>query len=234
MRVWLEEAESCQTKGNPETARAIYDLICSAYPHDKASWLKAIQFEISREEEEQQTNRKDEGKADSADTQPQPQASLAANEINESTVEREGATTELASHSENQINESSVGGGVGVGAPADQSRLDELLLASTSNCPQEELFWLMSAKRLWRRGRVKEARELLDKGTEVLPGSEEILLARAKIEREEGEVEGAREWLRKGRERCCSVKVWLRSVKLEREEGNYEEVEKLCEVKFYC
>ena len=77
---------------------------------------------------------------------------------------------------------------------------------------------------------MTEARELLDRGTEVLPGSEELLLARAKIEREEGEVEAAREWLRKGRERCCSVKVWVRSVKLEREEGNYSEVERLCEV----
>lgn len=206
MRVWLEEAESCQSKGNPTTARAIYDLICSTYPHDKSSWLKAIQFESSREEEEEQSSRKDIKDA-CINIEPQPQTEL-------QTQPQPQTQTEPQPQLEPQLH----------------TRLDELLLASTANCPQEELFWLMSAKRLWRRGRVTEARELLDRGTEVLPGSEELLLARAKIEREEGEVEGAREWLRKGRERCCSVKVWVRSVKLEREEGNHGEVERLCEV----
>ena len=108
--------------------------------------------------------------------------------------------------------------------------LDSLLEKAIKACPLEELFWLMTAKRYWQLGKIELSRKVLDEADIAIPGSKEIHLARAKLEKEVGEIGQAREWLEKAREKCVSVEIWIRSIKLEKEETNYELVYKLCEV----
>ena len=44
-RVWLEEAEMCEHKENPLTARAIYFALTDEFRSHKIVWVKAVEFE---------------------------------------------------------------------------------------------------------------------------------------------------------------------------------------------
>lgn len=102
--------------------------------------------------------------------------------------------------------------------------LDELLKNAMTQCPKEEIFWLMSAKRKWQQGDIASARIILNEANSAISNNDAIYLASAKLEKEIGEIEKARNWLAKAREKCnSSVKVWLRSIKLEKEQKNLDE-----------
>lgn len=107
--------------------------------------------------------------------------------------------------------------------------LEELLQNAIKQCPLQEIFWLMSAKRKWQQGDIVSARIVLNEANVAIPNNEDIHLASAKLEKEIGEIEKARKWLSKAREKCLnSVKAWLRSIKLERQEKNLQEAWVLC------
>ena len=107
--------------------------------------------------------------------------------------------------------------------------LDNLLERAIKECPNEALFWLMIAKRKWQNSSVEEAKNLLKEANLKLENNEEIFLAQAKLEREVNEIESARNYLELARSRCHSAKVWLRSIKLEVQEKNFEAAIKFCE-----
>ena len=44
-RVWIEEAEMCDARGNLETARAIFNYLIEYFKSKKKVWIKAIEFE---------------------------------------------------------------------------------------------------------------------------------------------------------------------------------------------
>ena len=107
--------------------------------------------------------------------------------------------------------------------------LDELLQNAIKQCPKEEIFWLMSAKRKWQQGDIASARVILMEANASIGNNEDIYLASAKLEKEIGEIDKARKWLSKAREKCiASVKVWLRSIKLERQQRKLDDAWELC------
>ncbi|KAF9206315.1 hypothetical protein BGZ49_002663 [Haplosporangium sp. Z 27] len=101
--------------------------------------------------------------------------------------------------------------------------LEELLLRAVKYCPQAEFLWLMGAKEKWIAGDVPGARAILDAAFEANPNSEQIWLAAVKLEAENGEHARAELLLSKAREKADTMKVWMKSVVLERQLGKITE-----------
>jgi pre-mRNA-processing factor 6 len=104
------------------------------------------------------------------------------------------------------------------------TQVEEVLKQAVQHCPQGELLWLMAAKEKWLQGHVAEARTILLEAFQANPTSEEIWLAAVKLEWENSEFIRARMLLQRARERVKTERVWMKSMLLERELSNYEQV----------
>ena len=105
----------------------------------------------------------------------------------------------------------------------DAEKLNEVLEKAITECPNHEVFWLMTAKHKWQTISVDASREVLSRAFEVHPNNENIYLAAAKLEREMKQYERAKEIYRKARENCESAKIWMQSAQVERELFNNKE-----------
>merc|ERR1719482_1094208 len=103
--------------------------------------------------------------------------------------------------------------------------LDDVLSRAVSFCPNAEILWLMAAKQKWIHGDVSAARQILAEAFTHSKDSEAIHLAAIKLE---NEIQRARLLLMRSRMQCDTPKVWMQSVQLEREQGEYETAIKLC------
>ncbi|ORM39405.1 Protein STABILIZED1 [Babesia sp. Xinjiang] len=112
------------------------------------------------------------------------------------------------------------------GAPSD---VDEVLAQATKYCPNSEILWLMAAKHKWMQGDVDGARSILADAYSKNQEAESISLAAVKLEREHDEFDRARELLCRSREKCGTRKIWMQSVQLERQLGNYRAAIALCD-----
>eukprot|EP01069_Polyplicarium_translucidae_P009217 Polyplicarium_translucidae@DN3299_c0_g1_i1.p1 len=101
--------------------------------------------------------------------------------------------------------------------------LDTVLQQSVKFCPNAEVLWLMAAKQKWLQNDVPKAREILAEAYARNVNTEAISLAAAKLEKENSEYERARGLLATARRDCDSPKVWLQSIQLERQLGNFPE-----------
>jgi pre-mRNA-processing factor 6 len=107
--------------------------------------------------------------------------------------------------------------------------LDALLAKAVQHCPQDDTLWLMGAKEKWLAGDVPGARYILKMANAAIPDSENIWLAAAKLEYESNEPERARALLTKARERAGTERVWMKSIVLEREIGQFTDAAALCQ-----
>ncbi|GBE60413.1 U5 snRNP-associated protein 102 kDa [Babesia ovata] len=112
------------------------------------------------------------------------------------------------------------------GSPAE---VDDVLTQATKYCPNSEILWLMSAKHKWLQGDVEAARAILADAYSKNQESEAISLAAVKLEREHDEFDRARELLVRARKQCGTRKIWMQSVQLERQLGNYSVAIDMCE-----
>merc|ERR1719353_473058 len=106
--------------------------------------------------------------------------------------------------------------------------LDDVLSRAVSFCPNAEILWLMAAKQKWIHGDVSAARQILAEAFTHSKDSEAIHLAAIKLENENNEIQRARLLLMRSRMQCDTPKIWMQSVQLEREQGEYETAIKLC------
>lgn len=100
--------------------------------------------------------------------------------------------------------------------------LDALLVQAVANCPKAEVLWLMAAKEKWLADDVDAARSILREAFIQNPLSERICLAAVKLEQKNNQPLRARAILGKARENAGTQKVWIKSIKLERQLGNVE------------
>ncbi len=105
--------------------------------------------------------------------------------------------------------------------------LDQLLSKAVSFCPQADILWLMGAKEKWMSGDVAGARSILDQAFKANPNKENIWLAAIKLEKENNFHDRARNILEKARKSTGTRKVWSKSIKLERELGEFRREEQL-------
>jgi pre-mRNA-processing factor 6 len=105
--------------------------------------------------------------------------------------------------------------------------LDDVLSRAVSFCPNAEILWLMAAKQKWIHGDVSAARQILAEAFTHSKDSEAIHLAAIKLENENNEIQRARLLLMRSRMQCDTPKIWMQSVQLEREQGEYETAIKL-------
>ncbi|GFE54146.1 U5 snRNP-associated protein subunit [Babesia ovis] len=112
------------------------------------------------------------------------------------------------------------------GKPTD---VDDVLSQATKYCPNSEILWLMAAKHKWMQGDVDAARDILADAYSKNQDAESISLAAVKLEREHDQFDRARELLSRSRQQCGTRKVWMQSIQLERQLGNYTAAMSLCE-----
>ena len=93
--------------------------------------------------------------------------------------------------------------------------LETLLQRAVTHCPKAETLWLMGAKSKWESGDVASARSILALAFGANPNSEEIWLAAVKLESENREYERARKLLAKACAQAPTVRVFMKSAKLE-------------------
>ncbi|OXB72732.1 UNVERIFIED_CONTAM: hypothetical protein H355_012073 [Colinus virginianus] len=103
-----------------------------------------------------------------------------------------------------------------------------VLQRAVSCCPHAEVLWLMYAKQVWLQGDVQAARKVLAEAFQHNENNESISLAAVKLERENKEYARARKLLRRTRQHVDTPKVWLQSVQLERQLGEYDAAIALC------
>ncbi|KAI8344399.1 PRP1 splicing factor, N-terminal-domain-containing protein [Chlamydoabsidia padenii] len=101
--------------------------------------------------------------------------------------------------------------------------LEELLKRAVKYCPQSEVLWLMGAKEKWMAGDVDGARMILEEAFKANPNSEQIWLAAVKVESENQEYVRARGLLEIARKQSGTERVWMKSVMLERQMGDYDQ-----------
>ncbi|ESS33240.1 putative U5 snRNP-associated subunit [Toxoplasma gondii RUB] len=107
--------------------------------------------------------------------------------------------------------------------------LEKLLAKAVVCCPQAEVLWLMLAKQHWLQGDVQAARKVLAEAFVHNENNEAISLAAVKLERENHEFARARKILKRTRAHVNTQKVWIQSVQLERQVGDYDAAIALCE-----
>ncbi|ORX53507.1 hypothetical protein DM01DRAFT_1383543 [Hesseltinella vesiculosa] len=100
--------------------------------------------------------------------------------------------------------------------------LEDLLKRAVKYCPQAEVLWLMGAKEKWLAGEVDEAREILAEAIRANPDSEQIWLAAVKVESESKEYDKARTVLEVARKQSGTARVYIKSVQLERQMGEFD------------
>lgn len=96
------------------------------------------------------------------------------------------------------------------------------LVEAVKYCPKSEILWLMAAKQAWLQGNVQGAREILAAAFAQNENVEAISLAAVKLERVHNEHERARQLLQRSRTQCGTKRIWMQSIQLERQLGNYE------------
>ncbi len=110
-----------------------------------------------------------------------------------------------------------------------------VLRRAVEACPTVEVFWLMAAKHAWKgsnsdtRPGITDARIILEKASAENPHSEPIWLAAAKLEWESNEPARARALLSKARITASSPRVWVKSLLLERDQGETKTLVDLAE-----
>ncbi|EDO07326.1 PRP1 splicing factor N-terminal family protein [Babesia bovis T2Bo] len=112
------------------------------------------------------------------------------------------------------------------GKPED---VDDVLSQATKYCPNSDILWLMAAKHKWIQGDVESARAILADAYSKNMDVESISLAAVKLEREHDEFERARALLERSRKQCGTRKIWMQSIQLERQLGNYSVAIDLCD-----
>ncbi|KAJ3198693.1 hypothetical protein HDU82_001110 [Entophlyctis luteolus] len=100
--------------------------------------------------------------------------------------------------------------------------LEEILQRAVRYCPQAEVLWLMGAKEKWLSGDLMGAKGILEAAFEANPNSEQIWLAAIKLEVETHEYVRAQLLLQKARTKADTDRVWMKSVMLERQLGNFD------------
>ncbi|CDJ63352.1 LOW QUALITY PROTEIN: U5 snRNP-associated 102 kDa protein, putative [Eimeria necatrix] len=100
--------------------------------------------------------------------------------------------------------------------------LEKVLQKAVTCCPKADVLWLMAAKQQWLKGDINAARRILAEAFSHNENSEAISLAAVKLERENNEFERARKLLKRTRQNINTANVWMQSIQLERQLGDYD------------
>jgi pre-mRNA-processing factor 6 len=99
--------------------------------------------------------------------------------------------------------------------------------ASVNACANSETLWIDYVKTMWNVDR-EEARKLLGRSFEQLPGNERCFLTAVSLEMDEENYDRAREFLQLARSTSPTDRIFIKSVVLEFQTGNYEAAIDLC------
>lgn len=112
-----------------------------------------------------------------------------------------------------------------------QEQID-ILKKSVENCRENELFWLMYAKYKWINESIDSAKDVLKEALQYHSNNPDVLLAIVKLEKIKNNFGEAQEILKSARENYESSnnKIWMQSIQLERQMGNYDKAYELCEM----
>lgn len=105
----------------------------------------------------------------------------------------------------------------------NRDKLLAVLERATKDCPKSETLWLMCANCHWVAGDVKSARSVVAAAFEANPDSEKVWLEAVRIEFESEEYERAVFLLNQARARANTARVWLKSAKMARVLGLYDD-----------
>lgn len=100
--------------------------------------------------------------------------------------------------------------------------LEKVLQKAVACCPKADVLWLMAAKQQWLKGDINAARRILAEAFSHNENSEAISLAAVKLERENKEFARARKLLKRTRQNINTPNVWMQSIQLERQLGDYD------------
>ncbi|KAL8449817.1 hypothetical protein Emed_002780 [Eimeria media] len=100
--------------------------------------------------------------------------------------------------------------------------LEKVLQKAVACCPKADVLWLMAAKQQWLKGDINAARRILAEAFSHNENSEAISLAAVKLERENKEFTRARKLLKRTRQNINTANVWMQSIQLERQLGDYD------------
>jgi pre-mRNA-processing factor 6 len=97
-----------------------------------------------------------------------------------------------------------------------KKELDSILKRAVEKCSEDEIFWLMYAKHVWKTESIESAKNILRDGLNYHQDSERIYLAIAKLQREMNDYTNARNTLKEAM-KLNSKKIWKSLIELERE-----------------
>jgi len=114
----------------------------------------------------------------------------------------------------------------------------DILKKSVESCSENELFWLMYSNYRYKNESISAAKEVLNEALKYHPNKTEIILAFVKYEKMENNFLEAQKLLKNAREifESSTNKIWIESIQLERQLGNFEKAFEICEIamkKFY-
>jgi pre-mRNA-processing factor 6 len=107
----------------------------------------------------------------------------------------------------------------------------EILKKSVESCSENEFFWLMYSNYKFKNESIEASKEVLNEALKHHPNKPEIILGFVKYLKIEDKFDEAQKMLKSARENFESSnnKIWIASIQLERQLGNFEKAFEICE-----